>query len=98
MSCLLKKNFIKNAELPVCRNCVNYIRDTNNDYNYGKCRLFGEKNIFSGNIRYTVVETARTDEDKCGKEGKHYFEETENIEGNPGSLSNPPKNFILEKL
>jgi hypothetical protein len=82
MSCLVKKNFIKNSDLPVCKNCINYIRDINNDYHYGKCQLFGEKNIFSGSIRHTVVETARSDEDKCGKEGKYYFDYNENKTAN----------------
>ena len=69
------KDFIKNSDLPVCLNCVYFIRPTrqNDDYElYGKCKKFGEMNVITGEIEYSRASRCRLDEEKCGLEGTGY--------------------------
>lgn len=73
-------NFIKNANLPSCINCVYFIDDKTNypydqlsDNKYGKCKLFGHKDIVTGELENIEARYCRLDEQLCGKYGK-YFE------------------------
>jgi len=72
--------FIKNANLPSCVNCIHFIEDKTNypydqlaDNKYGKCKLFGYKDIITGEIENTQAINCRTDKDQCGNSG-NYFE------------------------
>jgi hypothetical protein len=54
ISQLSSKNFIKNIQIPECKNCIHYlphdfIYDKLSMYN--KCSKFGEKNIIDGKNR-----------------------------------------------
>jgi hypothetical protein len=75
------EKIIKNAYVPACRNCVYYKPSTSySDFtdSLNRCEKFGEKNIVTNEIRYDFANSCRTDESKCGLEGK-YFEEEPNI-------------------
>ena len=69
--------FIKNSDLPICTNCIHFIEYKNNypfdDNNLGKCKLFGKKNIVTGQIKYEYAENCRENKEKCDIHGK-YFE------------------------
>jgi hypothetical protein len=71
-------DFIKNNELPSCVNCVHFIEQPHGYQNdrseFGKCKLFGEKNLVSGGIKYMFAANCRQ-KGLCGTEGK-YFEES----------------------
>lgn len=68
-------NVIKNIKLPSCKNCI-YHRPSiyNNHYisNYDECIKFGEKNIVTDKIQYECLIDCRSDESKCGIEGKYF--------------------------
>jgi hypothetical protein len=70
-----KFSFIKNKDLPICKNCIHFINyEKNPELNdvYGKCKLFGEKNIITGEITYTSASTSRDCEHLCGITAKYY--------------------------
>lgn len=70
------KQFIKNFNVPICKNCV-YFRPYKNDvkfYDLGKCTKFGKMDIISGIIEYNYAFNCRTSEDLCGFNGS-FFEE-----------------------
>jgi len=80
-SCLLfRSEKIKHLNAPSCKNCV-YFRpslmklDENSLYTFGKCQKFGRKDIVSGKIYYSFADLCRTDEFKCGFNGKYFAEE-----------------------
>ena len=70
--------FVKNEYLPVCSSCKYYMPHPK----VGKCLLFGEKNLETGEIVYLDVITCRKDETigrvsfskNCGSIGVHYEE------------------------
>ena len=75
------KSIIKNINIPSCRNCIYYKPSIYGDefsLIYSRCEKFGEKNIFTDEIKYDFVDHSRNDESKCGKLGK-YFEEEKSI-------------------
>ena len=65
---------IVNFDLPSCIDCIHFIGDkTNypydprpNDSDNGRCRLYGEKNIISGEIKYLFASKCRQDSKLCG--------------------------------
>ena len=73
--------FIKNKDFKPCVSCVHFIEDTSNypydppanNEKYGKCKLFGEQNLISGNVHHEYAVWCRQDVNKCGIEGKHYI-------------------------
>ena len=70
------KIFIKNIQIPECKNCIHYLPHdftTGELSPYNKCSKFGEKNILNGKIEYDIAKDCRKDEEKCGIEAK-YFE------------------------
>jgi len=70
------KQFIKNFNVPICKNCV-YFRPYKNDvkfYDLGKCTKFGKMDIISGIIEYNYAFNCRTSEDLCSFNGS-FFEE-----------------------
>lgn len=64
--------FIKNANLKLCINCVNFIEEKNKLY--GKCKKFGEQDLVTGEIDNAHASVCRMDNTKCGVSGR-YFEE-----------------------
>jgi hypothetical protein len=75
------KMMIKNAHIPGCRNCKYYkpyTSDSEFASTLSRCEKFGEKNIVTNEIKYSFADSCRSDESKCGLEGK-YFEEEPNL-------------------
>ena len=65
--------FIKNIEIPSCRNCIYYKLDYNDPrYTYNKCSLFGKMDIITGEVKYDLARESRTNEMKCGIQGAHF--------------------------
>ena len=75
-----KNSFIKNAELPVCKECIHFRPHGANEFEYslGKCSKFGSKDVVSGEITYEFADLCRTYDNKCGKNGT-YFESTDSV-------------------
>lgn len=77
-----KTGFIRNQALPICSNCVHFIKHTNNypydpipcDEQYGRCKMFGEMNLVTGVIDYDLASSCRYNEKKCGSIGSKYTE------------------------
>lgn len=71
---------ITNQNLPLCIQCRNFIphttyypyEDPPTD-NYGKCKMFGEQNVVTGQIEYRYASTCRSGSSLCNISGK-YFE------------------------
>jgi len=61
---------IKNAEFPVCKECVYYIE--HKDYLLSRCAFLGEKNIITGEITYKYADLSRNGD--CDETGKYYKE------------------------
>jgi len=68
------EKIIKNINLPACRNCIYYKPSTYNDFDstLNRCEKFGTKDIITDEIHYDFADFCRKDEDKCGKDGKHF--------------------------
>jgi hypothetical protein len=74
--------YIRNQELPICKNCVHFIEHTNNypydpipcDKQYGKCKKFGEMNMITGAIEYDIATDCRLNVNKCGIFASEYSE------------------------
>lgn len=62
---------IKNYEAPICQNCIHY-RPALFVPSFSKCSQFGEKDLITGDIKYSFADLSRTYDDKCGLEGKLY--------------------------
>lgn len=74
--------FITNKGFKSCKNCIYFLEHkTNypydsvpNDEKYGKCKIFGEQNLVSGEIHPEYAVWCRQDNTKCGKDGNYYNE------------------------
>lgn len=65
--------FIKDIELPVCKDCKFFIPFENQEqYTLGRCMLFGKKNLVSGEITYEFADVCRISSNKCGHNGTLY--------------------------
>ena len=68
-----EKFFIRNAEFPICSNCLHFIEPTNtNPYDGYRCKKFGEMDLITGVIKYDLAAVCRLDDDMCGEEGDQY--------------------------
>jgi hypothetical protein len=82
LTCLINgEKIIKNMEIPACRNCIHYkpyISGLGSDYSssLSECHKFGTKDIITDKIRYDSPSLARDNEEKCGKEGKYFVEDS----------------------
>jgi len=77
----LSDKFIKNIDLPSCKNCIHYRPSMYNlvfDSTLNQCSKFGEKDIITDKIKYDFAESCRRDVEKCGEKGE-YFEEEPNL-------------------
>jgi len=69
---ILAITFISNVSslLPppkkICRDCIHFIGDNN------ECRLFGDTNIVTGDVKYPPAELIRHDSEKCGENAIHF--------------------------
>ena len=64
---------IVNYNLPVCKNCMHFMKSKHmDDLTYGVCKLFGEKNIITGEIKYKYADMTRMSEKLCGINGKYF--------------------------
>ena len=69
----LNPSFIKNIDKPVCKDCKYFKYDAiYNDFSYGKCGVFGKKDLVTGKIIFEDAVFARKND--CGLNGT-YFEE-----------------------
>ena len=73
------KVFIKNSEVPICLNCVHFIRpaelqkEYRDDYErYGRCKKFGKMNLITGEIEYDIARHCRLDDEICGYIGTEF--------------------------
>lgn len=68
------EKIIKNINVNACRNCMYYKPSTHNDFtsHSNKCEKFGTKDIVTDEIYYDFADSCRKEEEKCGKEGKHF--------------------------
>lgn len=65
----------KNFDNPICINCKNFI-EFNKDINcldLGRCKIFGEQNLVTGECKYEFAEICRRMENKCGIKGKYFI-------------------------
>ena len=68
-----EKFFIRNAEFPICSNCLHFIEPTNtNPFDGNRCKKFGEMDLITGVIKYELAANCRLDDDMCGEEGDEY--------------------------
>jgi len=75
-------SYIKHQSAPACLTCTHFIPFVSKyDYDEGKymfgrifghCRLFGEKDLVSGETKYEYANVARVDKRMCGIEGKFH--------------------------
>jgi len=72
------KVIITNKNIPVCRNCIHFKPDSMTEFSsiLGKCDKFADKNLQTDDIIFSYADTCRSDENKCGKEGKYFEKET----------------------
>jgi len=76
----VKSVFIKNKNLPACVNCKHYRVQIQTYKNgriineNGKCTIFGEKNLESGEIIFREALACRLNHSECRPEGI-YFEQ-----------------------
>lgn len=71
--------FIKNTKLPVCKFCSHFVIPKQASSEYGKCSLFGVKNVVTGRIDYDLASKIIDDEEKCGTLGKLWVSEETNV-------------------
>ena len=71
----IHSKIIRNIELPSCKNCVHYrprLFDGDFTSPFNKCDNFGVKDIVTDKITYNFADACRSDENLCGKEGRHF--------------------------
>lgn len=66
--------------MPACKNCKHFDSDFTifSDHKYGKCKLYGDKDLITNKISYNLASYAREKDDVCGTHGKNY-EEVPNV-------------------
>lgn len=64
---------IINYNLPVCKNCMHFMKSKHmDDLSYGVCKLFGKKNIVTGEIKYKYADMTRMSNKLCGLNAKYF--------------------------
>ena len=78
--------FIINHRLPECRNCKYFMPHDSeiHKYSLGRCKLYGFKNIVSGETRYEYADHCRQDHKQCTIQGFNFepFVVTDEIKEN----------------
>lgn len=70
--CLSSK--IKYMEYPICKTCIYFLPNEHVIQNdeFSRCKLFGKKNIVTGEITYNYADMCRMDNDECNITGKYH--------------------------
>jgi hypothetical protein len=76
------KSFVKFMDLPSCNNCIHFmehkkrnIYETSNNAIYlSKCRIFGYKNIITGEIEHEFANKCRNSNDMCKISGIYFVQ------------------------
>ena len=65
---------IKRLNSPECRNCKHFMpkKGALEEYEYGRCSQFGEKDVVTGKIKYKYASVSRILSWECGEKGKYY--------------------------
>jgi len=63
---------IKYIEYPICKTCIHFLPEKGHIDEYGRCNLFGEKNIINGKITYKYADLCRMNDDNCNITGRYY--------------------------
>jgi len=80
MSLRFFSSFVIKTKNP-CLTCVNYVAQKyDNPYDkiyayktkIGKCSLFGKQHLVTGEVEHSDAISCRTDESKCGVEGRFH--------------------------
>ncbi len=72
---------IRNANIRSCKQCIHFQPHgsiSSHSHSFAKCKLFGVKDIISDITTFDYADECRTQDNKCGKEGK-YFEPEPNL-------------------
>lgn len=67
--------FIRSTTFKICKKCIHFIEDKSdvpNDTLYGRCKMFGEQNIITGEVENDFASMCRYDNTKCGINGKYF--------------------------
>lgn len=73
----MPSSFIKNVNTPSCVNCVHFIKkettfETGFDVRFGRCKLFGDKDAVTGEIKYNFASLCRYDDSFCKTNGIYF--------------------------
>ena len=82
----MSHSFIKNMYAVPCTKCTHFIEHPFLDpeeSNFGKCRLFGEKDVVTGKIDYMYAYICRKDRSMCGVPALHYLEKVKKVPTEP---------------
>ena len=81
LSLVNSKVIINNKNIPVCRNCIHFKPNSVSEFSsiFSKCNKFADKDLKTDEIIFNYADNCRSDENKCGKEGK-YFEKEPNLQ------------------
>ena len=65
---------IKYMEYPICKTCIYFLPDETSSRpdEFAKCKLFGEKNIVTGEITYKYAELCRSNSNHCNITGIYH--------------------------
>ena len=75
MSMLIVSKFIKNINMPICKNCAHYKLDKSLvSEEFTRCTKFGEMDIITGEITYDYAKLVRLSKSKCGINGSFFKE------------------------
>lgn len=82
----LFSSFIIKAKNP-CISCANYMENKysnlydeiygSSNEKFGKCVLFGDQHVVTGQVTYEDATVCRKNKMKCGLDGKYYIEKKE---------------------
>jgi hypothetical protein len=63
---------IKNLDKKSCVNCLRFIETTQSSL-FGRCHKFGEKNLVSGDLDYSLASICRKNKNQCGVDAKFFL-------------------------
>lgn len=71
------RSHIRHSSHPPCKECRNFLPNKSGTFSseFGKCGLYGEKNLLSGVVAHEYATSVREDKAKCGPEGIDYVAE-----------------------
>jgi hypothetical protein len=65
------QRFIRNIDYPVCSQCMFFMQPALKKI-APYCSKFGEKNLFTGEIKYENISIARIQTNMCGEKGVYF--------------------------